>query len=81
MKKYINKFDLIILAAQRTKELNLGASLKVRNYSLNKDITLSLQEISNLILSIGKINKNIKRKMLAKKVNTNNKEKIDNNNN
>ena len=65
MKKYINKFDLIILAAQRTKDLNLGASLKVTNYSMNKDISLALQEISKLILNINKINHNINKLALV----------------
>ena len=57
MFKKLNKFEFILIAAQRTKNLNLGVVAKVNNSFLHKDAVLAIKELNLRLISIEKIKK------------------------
>ena len=57
MLKKLNKFEFILIAAQRTRNLNSGTSAKINNSFLHKDTVLAIKELHLRLFSIDKIKK------------------------
>ncbi|MFK7760815.1 MAG: DNA-directed RNA polymerase subunit omega [Candidatus Midichloriaceae bacterium] len=70
--KYVaNRFELILVAAQRGKELNHGAVAQIDNVKKDKEAIVALREIAAGFLSIENLEKSIITKSLtdeAKKI-------------
>lgn len=70
--KYVaNRFELILVAAQRGKELNHGAVAQIYNVKKDKEAIVALREIAAGFLSIENLEKSIITKSLtdeAKKI-------------
>jgi len=61
-----NRFELILVAAQRGKELNHGAAALIDNVRKDKEAIVALREIAAGFLSIENLEKSIITKSLAK---------------
>ena len=66
-----NRFNLILIAAQRCKELNNGAMPKIHNDQKDKDIMTALEEISLGLLDVTTLEKIIANKNFIVKENIN----------
>lgn len=77
--KYVaNRFELILVAAQRGKELNHGAVAQIDNVKKDKEAIVALREIAAGFLSIENLEKSIITKSLtdeAKKIQSKSNEK------
>ena len=64
--KYVaNRFELILVAAQRGKELNHGAVAQIDNVKKDKEAIVALREIAAGLLSIENLEKSIITKTLT----------------
>ena len=61
MSNKVNKFELILLAAERAKELSHGAKPLIKNSSNEKDTTMALKEIARKKITLDKLKISIKK--------------------